>query len=338
MNYNTAFISENHQTFNLIFPNKKKQEIKNLSSCFPILLNKELALKYKENLKSVKYLFSTWGMPELSEKEIKLCFPKIRHLFYAAGSIKRFAKPFLNSDIKVHSAWGANAVPVAEYTVSQIILANKGFFLFSSLKNHPSYRNRKQLLNNVKKYPGNFNSTVSLLGAGMIGKKVIKLLANYNLNIQVFDPFLSKREAKELNVSKVELKEAFETSFVISNHLADIPETEKIIKGEFFNIMLPQAIFINTARGKTVEEDKMIEILKKRTDIYAILDVTFPEPPLDNSPLYNLPNVLLTPHIAGSIGNEVIRMTDYMIKEFKLVLEGKDGKYSINKNMLKTMA
>ena len=338
MNYQTAFIIENHQTFNLVYPNKQKREIEELSSCFPTLLNKELAFKYKEDLKSVEYLFSTWGMPALSEEEIKLCFPKVKQLFYAAGSVQGFARSFLNSKIKVSSAWAANAIPVAEYTAAQIVLANKGFFYFNSLKHHPSYRNRQQLLNQVKKYPGNFYSTISLLGAGMIGKKVIELLANYKLNIQVFDPFLSEAKAEELKVKKVELKEAFESSFIVSNHLANLPETEGMIKGEYFSLMLPHATFINTGRGKTVEEDKMIEVLKKRIDICAVLDVTHPEPPLDDSPLYNLPNVLLTPHIAGSIGDEVVRMADYMIEEFKLVLKGQEGKYNVDLAMLATMA
>ena len=72
-------------------------------------------------------LFSTWGMPALAEEEIARFFPKLKAVFYAAGTVQGFARPFLNRGIRIFSAWGASAVPVAEFTVSQILLANKGF-------------------------------------------------------------------------------------------------------------------------------------------------------------------------------------------------------------------
>ena len=68
------------------------------------------------------YLFSTWGMPKFTEDEIARCFPRLKAVFYAAGTVQAFARPFLNRGIRVFSAWAANAVPVAEYTIAQILL------------------------------------------------------------------------------------------------------------------------------------------------------------------------------------------------------------------------
>lgn len=95
--------------------------------------NKASVLQDPEAFKSTEYIFSTWGMPSLDEKEIAGYFPNLKCVFYAAGSVQYFAEPFLKSGIKVFSAWAANAVPVADYTAAQIVLALKGFFASSRL-------------------------------------------------------------------------------------------------------------------------------------------------------------------------------------------------------------
>jgi phosphoglycerate dehydrogenase-like enzyme len=81
----------------------------------------------QDELKDIEFLFSTWGMPVMDREQIAM-LPSLKAVFYAAGTVQRFARPFLESGVKVISAWAANAVPVAEYTVAQILLGNKGFF------------------------------------------------------------------------------------------------------------------------------------------------------------------------------------------------------------------
>ncbi len=115
----------------------------------------------------VECLFSTWGMPALSEEEIARYFPNLRALFYAAGSVKGFAAPFLECGVKISSAYAANAIPVAEYTVSQILLATKGFFRSSALYSRGEISKSRQV---AAAYPGNFGIRVGLIGAGMVGK------------------------------------------------------------------------------------------------------------------------------------------------------------------------
>ncbi len=292
-------------------------------------------LSEPEKFADVKYGFSTWGMPVLTEEEIALCLPKLEAVFYGAGSVQAFARPFLSRGIKVFSAWAANAVPVAEYTVAQIVLANKGFFRSSRLfsaGDHPGARKA------FKCYWGNYGACVGIIGAGMIGKLVINMLKAYDLKVLVFDPFLPDEKAAELGVEKCSLAELFARSAVVSNHLANNEQTKGMLNGALFNSMLPNAVFLNTGRGAQVVEADLIATLKARPDLTAVLDVTFPEPPVEGSELYGLDNCILTPHIAGSAGDEVRRMGKYMQKEYEKYINGKPCEYEVSMKMLETMA
>ncbi len=279
-----------------------------------------------------EYIFSTWGMPEFSEDEIKKYLPNLKAVFYAAGTVQKFARPFLNCGVKIFSAWAANAVPVAEYTVAQIILANKGFF--KTMR----FTDKSVADAEFKNYPGNFNVKVGIIGAGMIGKLVINMLKSYRLDVLVFDPFLPDDKATELGVKKVDLETLFSRCQVVSNHLANNEQTKGMLGGKLFEKMMPYATFLNTGRGAQVVENDLIAVLKERSDLTAILDVTCPEPPEKDSPLFTLQNCILTPHIAGSSNNEVRRMGEYMEEEYNNFIEGKPCKYEVTFEMLKTMA
>ncbi len=300
---------------------------------YPDVLTVEMLADRQNELKDIEFLFSTWGMPALDCEQIAR-MPALKAVFYGAGTVQRFARPFLKAGVKVVSAWAANAVPVAEYTVAQILLCNKGFF--------PAARAAKALAtrgnHNTTLFPGNFDNTVALLGAGMIGRHVIELLKPYELSIIVFDPFLSDADAAALGVAKVTLEDAFKRGFVVSNHLANLPATEGMLQHEHFASMQAHASFINTGRGTTVDEPAMIKVLTARPDLTAVLDVTEPEPPEEGSGLYDLENVVLTPHIAGSMAREVRRMADYVIEEAIAFREGRELRYEVTLDMLETMA
>jgi phosphoglycerate dehydrogenase-like enzyme len=274
-------------------------------------------------------------MPVLTEDEIKACLPRLKCLFYGAGTVRKFARPFLNCGVKVFSAWAANAVPVAEMTVAEIILANKGFFLTSRLFHADGKRVARDAANKCK---GNYGETVGIIGAGMIGKLVIQMLNQYNLKVIVFDPFLPDEKADELGVEKCELTELFERAFVVSNHLANNDQTQGMLNYQLFSRMRENAVFINTGRGAQVVEDDLVRVLRERPDLTALLDVTYPEPPVDGHPFYSLSNCVLTPHIAGSSGDEVARMGEYMLDECKAYIGGKACKYEVSMKMLETMA
>ena len=314
---------------------ENERHVRNVYGTSETVFCKEDMLQEPARFRNTEYVFSTWGMPQFSEDEIKDTLPSLKAVFYAAGSVQKFARPFLNCGIKVFSAWAANAVPVAEYTVAQIILANKGFFSSSRLA---KTGDRQAAIQNSRAYPGNYSVKIGIIGAGMIGKLVIRMLKQYNLEALVFDPFLPDATAAELGVEKVSLETIFKECQVVSNHLANNAQTQGMLGGKLFESMLPNATFINTGRGAQVVENDLIEALKNRSDLTAVLDVTFPEPPTEDSELYTLPNCILTPHIAGSAGKEVRRMGEYMRREYQSFLKNEPCKYEVTLEMLKTMA
>lgn len=291
--------------------------------------------EYKDILGRAEYIFSTWGMPHFTTEEIKTYLPKAKALFYGAGSVQTFAREFLECGIAVFSAWAANAVPVAEYSFAEIMLASKGYFnRYHRTEEGSDWSGRA-----FSGYPGIYEIKVGILGAGMIGKMVIQRLKTLDkVDVLVFDPFLSDEDAERLGVVKADLETIFAECDVISNHLANNSETVGIINRTHFSKMKPCAAFINTGRGAQVVEADMIEAMESVPTRSAVLDVTFPEPPEKDSKLYTLPNVFLTPHIAGSNGNEVHRMGEYMLEEYRAFDGGREVKYSVSLEMLKTMA
>jgi len=274
---------------------------------------------------NVRWLFSTWGMMPLSEEDIAKYFPHAEAVFYAAGSVQHFARPFLARGIRVFAAYAANAIPVAEFTVSQILLANKGYF--QSLG-----ASRKEC------FPGNYNCTIGILGAGAIGSLVIRMLRAHELRILVYDPFLTDSSAKDLGVEKTDLETIFSTCQTISNHMANNEQTRNLLGYSLFSRMLPNATFINTGRGATVVETDLVHAMTEEPQRVALLDVTVTEPVPESHPFRALSNVFLTPHIAGSMSNEVARMGVYMKDEWQHVSTGQPALYEVTHDMLATMA
>ena len=289
----------------------------------------------RPELAEAEYAFSTWGMPALTQEEIAALLPNLKALFYAAGSVQAFARPFLDRGVRVFSAWAANGVPVAEVTAAQIILANKGFFQTMHKGGGAVWTEHDR----AKPHPGNFGTRVGIIGAGMIGSMVIKKLQDTDLEVLVFDPFLSPERARALGAEKTEsLPELFARCHVVSNHLANNPQTVNMIDKRCFDAMEENGVFINTGRGQQVVEADLIAALKEKPARAAVLDVTWPEPPAPGSELYTMENVILTPHAAGSLGNEVARMGEYMLNEFICLYYGKPVRYEVTRAMLETMA
>lgn len=330
-----VFLCEKESTIQRVYSDDVIRKLEALTGLDKTVYNQHDLLENPLQFADTEYVFSSWGMPPLSEEVITSCFPNLKCVFYAAGTVQKFARPFLNCGVKVFSAWAANAVPVAEYTTAQIVLANKGFFKLSRLA---SSGKRDEAQKEMSAYIGNYNAKIGIIGAGMIGKLVIKMLKAYKLEILVFDPFLSDNTAGELGVQKASLERLFRECNVVSNHLANNEQTKGMLDYKLFSSMQRYATFINTGRGAQVREVDLIRVLRERADITAILDVTYPEPPSPESELYKLDNCFLTPHIAGSIGREVHRMSEYMLEEFYAYLQNEPCNYEVNIEMLNTMA
>ena len=331
MKTKAAFFSNQPASLDIVYGNGRKDRLAEFCDLYPVIISAENFDAHVQNLRSVEVIFSTWGMPTLNATQLAK-LPSLKAVFYAAGSVKFFAEPFLRKQVLVISAWAANAIPVAEFTVSQILLATKGYF--RNIRDCTTPEGHKNAFVGV----GNYGTTIALLGAGMIGRKVIEQLAPLHLNVLVFEPFLSVEDAAKLGIEKVTLEEAFARGHVVSNHLANVPETKGLLRALHFQALPENGVFLNTGRGATVIESDLVTVLEQRPDLTALLDVTDPEPPLADSAFYRLPNVFLSSHIAGSIGGEVNRMADTVIEEFLAWQNGKPLRYEATLGMLATMA
>lgn len=291
----------------------------------------------KENadfLKDCEYAFSTWGMPKFTKEEIKEYMPSLKAVFYAAGTVQYFAKPFLESGVKVFSAFAANAVPVAEYTFAQISLASKGFFQASKF-----YRVLPaKSLTHANSSPGNFGCKVGLVGLGAIGCMVAERLKALDVEVFAYDPFVSQEKADEYGVKLVSLETIFSECDVISNHLANKKELENIFNYKLFKLMKKRSTFINTGRGAQVAEYSLALSLLLHPSRTFVADVLKHEVFPYINPLFWCPNAILTPHIAGSTGNEPQRMAYYMMEELEQFTSGGNTKYEVTLESLERMA
>ena len=329
------FLANNKGNIDYVYGQRNIDEIATLVDLDREVYCEEDIVASPEKFKDVEIIFSTWSMPGGGELKLTEYFPKAKMLFYGAGSIKYFADEYFEKGIRITSAYAANAIPVAEFSVGQILLANKGFFQSALVAKQKKHEQANKI---AGAHAGNYEAKIGIVGAGMIGKKVIELLKPYKLDILVFDVFMSEEQASALGVRKCTLDEIFEECDVVSNHLANVPQTVGIMTKAHFAKMKPNATFINTGRGAQVDEDGLIEVLKERSDICALLDVTIKEPLEEDSPLFNLDNVVLTPHIAGSMSNEVRRMAELMVDELKRYLAGEALVYEITAEKLAKMA
>ena len=210
-------------------------------------------------------------------------------------------------------------IGVAETTLSLMIAGLKGMF-------PASYETRAGRWHHSK--PGGFpiremyDVTIGLIGASRIGRHVIRLLANFEVNVLLVDPFVSAAEAALLGVELVSLDDLLRRSDVVSLHAPRCPETRHMLSRDQFKLMRNHAIFINTARGMIVDEAALCDELRTGR-IFAFIDVTDPEPPAVDHPFRSLPNVVLLPHIAGAVGNGCLRMGRSIVDQ---LLEFADGK------------
>ncbi|MEV0201845.1 hydroxyacid dehydrogenase [Nonomuraea sp. NPDC050691] len=264
------------------------------------------------DLAGTEVLITGWGCPPLDEAVLAAA-PRLRAVLHAAGSVKGLVTPAgWERGLLVSSAAAANAVPVAEYTVGAILLAGKGVFALSERYR----RERGFTLAAIEPGVGNNGRRVGVVGASRIGRKVLDLLTPYDLDLCVYDPYTRVPGARH-----VSLEELLRRSDIVSLHAPATPETHHMLDRARLALMPDGAVLINTARGSLVDTDALVAELASGR-LSAILDVTEPEPLPPASPLFDLPNVFLTPHIAGSHGNELSRMGAAVLDELERLAGG----------------
>lgn len=314
-----------------VFGQGRRETIASLTELYPHIVHAGNFDEHASRLADTEVIFATWGMMNFTaEQRAKL--PNLKAVFYAAGNVKAFAPSLIDNGILLVSAWAINAIPPAEMCLSQILLSLRGYF-----RTVRQYRAARSF--DAKKYwrPGVMGETVGLIGLGYIGTLLRQKLRDYPLAVLAHDPFLTQERATALDVTPAPLDELFARSYIVSNHIPDLPSTRGVLTGELFASLREGATFINTGRGAQVVEADLIAVLKERPDITALLDVTAPEPPPPDSELWRLPNVVISPHIGGTTGHEVVRLADCVIAEFEAWRAGKPLRYQVTPEIFRTM-
>lgn len=328
-----ALFGSNQLQFSKVYTKTVLEDLAKFGELSP-RINKKNIESHKGFLSDCEIGFATWGMPKFTAQEIRKYMPKLKVLFYAAGTVQYFARPFLECGVRVFSAYAANAVPVAEYTFAQISLAAKGYF--QSAKFYRSLPLYSLVFANSSK--GNYKCKVGLIGLGTIGQSVAEKLKVLDVEVYAYDPFVAPERAEALQVKLVDLPEIFRDCDVISNHLANKKELEKIFNYDLFKTMKKHSTFINTGRGAQVAEYSLAASLLLHPSRTFVADVIQKEFFPYINPLFWCPNAILTPHIAGSSGDEPQRMAYYMMEELKHYLSGEEMNYEVSLSTLEKMA
>ncbi len=269
------------------------------------------------------------------DEELLKALPCVRALFYAAGSVRYFVtEAFWERGILLTSSYRANAIPVAEYTVASIVFALKRAWL-----DNASIRLDSELLDRDGTLGVYLGSKVGIVSMGAIGQLVCEKLFNMQADVIAYDPYVSSAIFDEYGVTRVDsLEEIFRHSNVVSLHTPLLPSTTGMVTGDLLRLMPPYGVFINTARGGLVEEEEVLDVLKERSDLFAVLDVLADESKIRQSEFRNLPNVFLTSHIAGSLGNECFRMGDFAVEEAMRFLTDREALDPVNRDSIEQMA
>ncbi|WP_425285350.1 hydroxyacid dehydrogenase [Devosia psychrophila] len=286
-------------------------------------------------LGEIDILVTGWGCPMVTAEVVRAA-PNLKLIAHAAGTVKFTLDPAVyEAGIRVTHAADANAVPVAEYTLAAILFANKRVFeLRDRYRADPGRRSTYALMDEPI---GNYHRTVGLVGASRIGRRVAKMLAGFDFTVLLSDPFVTRGDPVLAGAELVDLDTLMARSDVVSVHAPSLPETRAMIGARQFKLMKHGAGFINTARGAVVDEAAMIAELQTGR-IHAVIDVTDPEIPEAGSPLYSLPNVFLTPHLAGAVGTERLRLGQLAIEEVERFVAGKAMEFEIEPALLERLA
>lgn len=319
------------ENYQLIYSPEQVARIQELVDIYMPRQNPDMVLKNLELLWEAELVFTGWGSLEYTA-EILDAAPALKMIFYGAGSIRgTVTDASWDRGVRITSSWAANAVPVVEYTLAQIFLCLKQAYQHAA-----RYRQERRWLR--MPVAGGYGSTVGLISLGMIGRMVAERLKSSDLKVIAYDPFASPSDAEKLGVELVPLDEVFKRADVVSLHTPWLESTTGMIRGEHLAMMKKGATFINTSRGAIVREAEMADVLLHRPDLFAVLDVTWPEPAAPDSPLFTLENVFLTPHIAGSMSRECYRMGQIMVDELERYLQGKPLLYEITRERAAIMA
>ena len=323
-----AFCLEQRE-FDLIYGPDERREIAKMTALAAPLVTRDYLRANPEALADIDVIFSGWRGPRIDDEFLKHA-PALKLVLYGAGSLSPVATYFAwERGVRFCSAAYGNSIPVAEYALAAILLGLKHVWhQVGFSKAHKRWTGHYAA-------PGAYRSVVGVASLGMIARILIEKLKSFDLEVIAYDPFVPAEEAQRLGVELVSLRDLFSNSDAISIHTPLLPETRGLITGELISSMKQGATLINTSRGAVIQEPEMLAVAAQRSDLQFVLDVTDPEPPVAGSRIFDLPNVITTPHIAGSMGRECQRMGRLMLDELRRYVAGEPLQYEITAEMAK---
>ena len=261
-----------------------------------------------------------WGTAAIAPAMLEAA-PDLKLMCHAAGSIRHLVDvdAFVQRGIRVCTARSALARGVAEFAFGMMLVSMKAVWRIHA-DTLQGVWDRDAALEWVCEPYG---ATVGIVGASCVGRDMVRLCKTLELEaILLYDPYTTAEEAEALGAVKTGLDDLMRRSDAVSLHTPPIEECRHIIDARNLALMKDRAIFINTARGMCVDEEALIAELK-RGRILACLDVTDPEPPIEGSPLYSLPNCILTSHVAGAVKENTHRQGKLVADQVEAFVAGR---------------
>jgi phosphoglycerate dehydrogenase-like enzyme len=285
-------------------------------------------------MKNASGCITGWGTNSVPEDAVTGA-SGLKIIAHSAGSVKGLV-PLVawKRGVVVTTAAESIAIGVAEFTLGLMITAMKRVYDFRVDLARGGFE-ASAIKARITEF---YRATIGVIGAGFVGQHTLRLLRNMPCTNLLYDPFVSEAKAKEMGAVKVTLEDLMRRSDVVTLHAPSIPETRHMIDARMLGLMRDGAILVNTARGAIIDEKAMIAELQKGR-IFACLDVTDPEPAAADNPLRTLPNVVLTPHVAGAAANNRFRQGTYAVDELERVLLRREPpRFGISEEALARMA
>jgi len=266
---------------------------------------------------SVEVLVTGWGCPAL-DAGVLAHLPALRLVAHAAGTVRPLVTDALwERGVVVTSAAAANAVPVAEFTFAAIVMAAKDVFAIRD--RHREARGRRPVVDHARM--GTRGLTIGVVGASSIGRLVLERLCTLEVDVLVADPYLAASEAEAMGARLVDLDHLLGASDLVTLHAPLVDDTRGMVGAGQLARMRDGAWLVNTARGGLVDTGALTaEVVSGR--LRAFVDTPDPEPLPSDSPLYDHEGAVLTPHVAGSLGNETTRLGDLAVTEVERFVAG----------------
>lgn len=302
----------------------------------------ELKIYDKDNFEDMDYvidfvkgseaIITSWSSPKISKEILDVC-PDLKIVLHGAGSIKPImSDEYIAKKIPVTNSACAIGEGVAETALAFAISACKGFYQLNARTSKGLWGENREII--VKDF---YDIKVGVISGGFVGRHMVKLLKNFHVDILMYDPILTKEQIEEIGATKVELDELMSQCDVVSVHAPSIPATDNMLNKDNLKLLKDGAVLINTSRGSVINEADLIAELTKR-NIFACIDVTNPEPPTPLNELRFLDNVVLTPHIAGTVTNGKRRIALHVCEELERFVKGEPLKAGVNLDNLDKLA